>query len=101
MSRPLSRRLSKVEDTIYGARKSIEDLTDAELERVLGILLAQAYGEDVTESDAAFYALLKPILADSRGHYEHLSDEALNALFGRLVGNLPRRKHSFSETEWG
>ena len=101
MSRFLNRRLSRIEDKKSGARKSIEDLTDAELERVLGILLAMASGEEVTASDASVYASLKPIFAGSRGKYEHLSDEALNALFGRLVGNLPRRKHSFSETEWG
>ncbi len=86
MSRFLSRRLSKIEDTIYGARKSIEDLTDAELERVLGILVAMAFDEDVTASDASFYASLKPVLAGSRGKHANLSDDELNVQIRRLIG---------------
>ena len=85
MSRFLNRRLSKIEDTIYGARKSIEDLTDAELERVLGILVAMAFDEEVTASDASFYASLKPVLAGSRGKYAHMSDEELNARIIKLM----------------
>jgi len=99
MSRFLNRRLSKIEDTMYGARKSIEDLTDAKLERALGILVAMASGEDVTASNAAFYASLKPLLAGSRGHYATMSDDELNKRINGLIGEsivvcAPSLRHS-------